>query len=271
MKLSVVQAAIGPMTLEENIEEIFTRLDDALDDRPDVIVLPEMWNTGFSPEDLAAERDYRAEELIDAMASFAKTHRIALIGGSLSLWEGERRLNRAFVFDKNGDILAHYDKAHLFPVGGEDECFAPGELPCRFNLESVESGLITCFDLRFPEWARLAVMGRAKILFVPMAWHYSRLEHMHLLARARAVENQCYVVCANCTKKDGYPAMGGGGSCIFSPTGEEILLLDQAPAHASVTLDLSAPDKAKEFFDLWAARRPDLYGELLREGDIPWN
>ncbi|MDD7363447.1 MAG: nitrilase-related carbon-nitrogen hydrolase [Peptoniphilus sp.] len=263
MKIAIVQAAIGPMTLDLNVEEIFTRLEEAVLDDPEVVVLPEMWNTGFSPADLKDSTDYRAEELKEAMATFAREHDVFLVAGSLAMTVRGARRNRAFVFDKEGKEIARYDKAHLFPVGGESELFASGEDACRFTLGEIPAGLITCYDLRFPEWARLAVMGNSKILFVPMAWHLSRLSHMHLFSRARAAENQCFVVSVNCTRREGYSAMGGGGSCIFGPGGEELLMMDQRPGHATVDLDLGRVEEEKAFFDLWRGRRAELYGDLV--------
>ena len=264
MRVSIIQAPIGPMLLEENRKTIFGAMEAALKDDPDVIVLPEMWNTGFYPEKFSAEDDYMAEALCRDLAAFAKAHTVNLVTGSLTLWDGDKRANRAFIYDREGALLGTYDKAHLFPMGAEKEFFAPGDKSLAYELDGVEAGIVTCFDLRLPEWVRLAVMGRAKILFVPMAWGLSRVPHMHLLARARAVENQCFVVAVNCTKLGDYPAMGGGGSCVYDPMGEEVLMTGTEACVHTVDLDLNKVEEAKAMFDLYKERRPEIYGNLVK-------
>lgn len=264
MRVSIIQAPIGPMLLEENRKAIFHACEAALKDDPDVIVLPEMWNTGFYPEKFSAEDDYMDEALCRDLAAFAKAHAVNLVAGSLTLWDGDKRANRAFVYDREGALLGTYDKAHLFPMGAEKEFFAPGDKNLAFELDGAGAGIVTCFDLRMLEWVRLAVMGRAKILFVPMAWGLSRVPHMHLLARARAVENQCFVVAVNCTKLGDYPAMGGGGSCVYDPMGEEVLMTGTEACVHTVNLDLNKVEEAKAMFDLYKERRPEIYGGLVK-------
>lgn len=264
MRVSIVQAPIGPMLIAENRKTIFHAMESALKDDPDVIVLPEMWNTGFYPDQFSADDDYMEAALCRDLSAFAAAHAVNLVAGSLTLWDKGRRANRAFIYDRNGALLGTYDKAHLFPMGAEKEFFSPGEKNLAFELDGVGAGIVTCFDLRMLEWVRLAVMGRAKILFVPMAWGLSRIPHMHLLARARAVENQCFVVAVNCTKLADYHAMGGGGSCIYDPMGEEVLMTGTEACIHTVDLDLNKVDEAKAMFDLYKERRPEIYGGLVR-------
>lgn len=264
MRVSIVQAPIGPMLLEENRRTIFHAMETALKDTPDVIVLPEMWNTGFYPEEFSADDDYEEEALLRDLSAFAKDHAVNLVAGSLTVWDQAHRANRAFIYDRTGELLGTYDKAHLFPIGAEKEIFTPGEKNLTFELDGTGAGIVTCFDLRMLEWVRLAVMGRAKILFVPMAWGFSRVPHMHLFARARAVENQCFVVAVNCTKLGDYPAMGGGGSCIYDPMGEEVLMTGTEACIHTVDLDLGKIEEAKAMFDLYKERRPEIYGDLVK-------
>ena len=264
MRVTIVQAPIGPMLLEENRKTIFDAMETALKDKPDVIVLPEMWNTGFYPDRFSAEDDYMEEALCRDLSAFAKAHNVNLVAGSLTVWDEGKRANRAFIYDRAGKELGTYDKAHLFPMGAEKEFFTPGDKTLAFRLDGVDAGIVTCFDLRMLEWVRLAVMGRAKILFIPMAWGLSRVPHMHLFARARAVENQCYVVAVNCTKLGDYPAMGGGGSCIYDPMGEELLMTGTEACTHTVDLDLDKVEVAKAMFNLYKERRPEIYGDLVK-------
>ena len=264
MKVSIVQAGIGPMTLSENRKVIFDGMDEALSSNPDVIVLPEMWNSGFYPEKFTDHDDYKESELQQALSDFARSHNVNLVAGSITVREKVGRADRSFIYDREGHLLGTYDKAHLFPVGEEKNLFTPGDHNLSFALDGIDCGTVTCFELRMPEWVRLAVSGKAKVLFVPMAWGLSRVPHMHLFAQARAVENQCFVAAVNCTKMGDYHAMGGGGSCVYGPAGEEILMTGTEEAVKTVTLDLMRIEKEKSFFDLYHERRPELYKGLIQ-------
>ena len=264
MKVSIVQAGIGPMTLSENREVIFKGMEEALKSKPDIIVLPEMWNSGFFPEKFTDDDDYKEEELQEALSGFARHHQVNVVAGSMTVREKVGRANRSFIYDRKGALLGTYDKSHLFPVGEEKNFFTPGDHNLSFSLDGIDCGIVTCFELRMPEWVRLAVSGKAKILFVPAAWGLSRVPHLHLFAKARAVENQCFVVVVNCTKMGNYHAMGGGGSCIYGPAGEEILMTGTEEAVKTVDLDLERIEEEKAFFDLYRERRPELYEGLVQ-------
>lgn len=264
MKVSIVQAGIGPMTLSENREVIFNGMEEALKSKPDVIVLPEMWNSGFFPEKFTDDDDYKEEELQEALSRFARDHQVNLVAGSITVREKVGRANRSFIYDRKGALLGTYDKSHLFPVGEEKIFFTPGDHNLSFSLDGIDCGIVTCFELRMPEWVRLAVSGKAKILFVPAAWGLSRVPHLHLFAKARAVENQCFVVVVNCTKMGDYHAMGGGGSCIYGPGGEEILMTGTEEAVKTANLNLGRIEEEKAFFDLYHERRPELYEGLVQ-------
>ncbi|CAC9929033.1 hydrolase, carbon-nitrogen family [Aedoeadaptatus nemausensis] len=264
MKVPIVQAGIGPMTLSENREVIFKGMEEAMKSEPDIIVLPEMWNSGFFPEKFTDDDDYKEEELQEALSRFARHHQVNLVAGSMTVREKVGRANRSFIYDRKGALLGTYDKSHLFPVGEEKNFFTPGDHNLSFSLDGIDCGIVTCFELRMPEWVRLAVSGKAKILFVPAAWGLSRVPHLHLFAKARAVENQCFVVVVNCTKMGDYHAMGGGGSCIYGPAGEEILMTGTEEAVKTVNLNLEQIEEEKAFFDLYKERRPELYEGLVQ-------
>ena len=264
MKVSIVQAGIGPMTLSENRKVIFKGMEEAMKSEPDVIVLPEMWNSGFFPEKFTDDDDYKEEDLQEALSGFARHHQVNVVAGSITVREKVGRTNRSFIYDRKGALLGTYDKSHLFPVGEEKNFFTPGDHNLSFSLDGIDCGIVTCFELRMPEWVRLAVSGKAKILFVPAAWGLSRVPHLHLFAKARAVENQCFVVVVNCTKMGDYHAMGGGGSCIYGPGGEEILMTGTEEAVKTVNLNLERIEEEKAFFDLYKERRPELYEGLVQ-------
>ena len=207
----------------------------------DVVVLPEKWN-GIGD---AAFYHESAEPLdggdsVTAMSSWARTHGITLVGGSIvELREGrEKRSNTSVVFDSDGQIVATYRKIHLFDVevGGvvyrESESEEPGEEAVVVEVEDWKLGLSVCYDVRFPELYRILALEGAQLVTIPA--HFTTptgKDHWHVLLRARAIENQLYVAAAAQVGETlpGKPAYGR--SLIVDPWG---LVLAQAPDEETV-------------------------------------
>ena len=207
----------------------------------DVVVLPEKWNgIGDSAfyHDTAEPLD--GGESVAAMSQWARTHGITLVGGSIvELREGrEKRSNTSLVFDGGGDIVATYRKIHLFDVevGGvvyrESESEEPGDEAVVVEVEDWQLGLSVCYDVRFPELYRILALEGAQLVTVPA--HFTTptgKDHWHVLLRARAIENQLYVVAAaqvgeTLPRKPAY-----GRSLIVDPWG---VVLAQAPDEETV-------------------------------------
>ena len=207
----------------------------------DVVVLPEKWN-GIGD---AAFYHESAEPLdggdsVTAMSSWARTHGITLVGGSIvELREGrEKRSNTSVVFDSDGQIVATYRKIHLFDVevGGvvyrESESEEPGEEAVVVEVEDWKLGLSVCYDVRFPELYRILALEGAQLVTIPA--HFTTptgKDQWHVLLRARAIENQLYVAAAAQVGETlpGKPAYGR--SLIVDPWG---LVLAQAPDEETV-------------------------------------
>src|SRR5438067_7220397 len=169
----------------------------------DVVVLPEKWNAIGDAEVLhAAAETLEAGESVAAMAGWARTHGITLVGGSISeRREGRDKLsNTSVAFGPDGEVLGVYRKIHLFDVevGGyvyrESEAEEPGEEPVVVKGEGWPIGLTVCYDVRFPELYRILALEGAELASVPA--HFTTptgKDHWHVLLRARAIENQYYV------------------------------------------------------------------------------
>jgi deaminated glutathione amidase len=207
----------------------------------DVVVLPEKWNgigdAGFYHE---SAEPLEGGESVAAMSDWARTHGITLVGGSIvELREGhEKRSNTCIVFDPGGEVAAVYRKIHLFDVevGGvvyrESESEEPGDEAVVADVEDWKLGLSVCYDVRFPELYRILALEGAQIVTVPA--HFTTptgKDHWHVLLRARAIENQLYVVAAAQVGQTlpGKPAYGR--SLIVDPWG---LVLAQAPDEQTV-------------------------------------
>jgi deaminated glutathione amidase len=207
----------------------------------DVIVLPEKWNAiGNAQVYLENAEPIEGGESAAAMSDWARRHGVTLVGGSIAeRREGREKLsNTSLVFDPSGEIVALYRKIHLFDVevGGvvyhESEVEEPGEEPVVAELEDWKIGLSVCYDIRFPELYRILALEGAELVTVPA--HFTTptgKDHWHVLMRARAIENQLYVVAAAQIGETlpGKPAYGR--SLIADPWG---VVLAQAPDEQTV-------------------------------------
>lgn len=228
-----------------NIDRLQTLLDKAVAEQADVVVFPELWDVGFFPKNIAelAEEEENHSAL-EWMRQAAKTHRINVVGGSIAVKDGVNVFNRAYVFDREGRELARYDKTHLFSPGRETDYFTPGQETAAFELEGVPSGVIICYDMRFPELMRKQVLNGAKMMFVPAQWPHPRSGHWLTLARARAIENQVFVVAVNGCGKAG-ALQSCGHSVIYTPWGEEVVAAGEEEGVYTAELDLRLVDEAR--------------------------
>ena len=192
---------------DENLETTAGLVAQAAARGAEVVLLPEKWNArGTAEVNIANAEGLDSGRTVDAMRAWAREHRITLIGGSIcELREGQDKpSNTSLVFDPDGEISALYRKIHLFDVdvGGEvhreSDSAEPGDEPVLCDIRGWQVGLTVCYDLRFPELYRLLTVQGAEILTVPAAFtSYTGKDHWELLLRARAVENQCYVLAAD--------------------------------------------------------------------------
>jgi len=207
----------------------------------DLVVLPEKWNLiGGADDYRAAAEPLEGGTSLEAMSTWARSHGITLVGGSITeRRDGHEKLsNTCCVFDPDGSLAAVYRKIHLFDVevGGhvyrESEAEEPGTEPVVAHAEDWTLGLSVCYDVRFPELYRILALEGAELLTVPA--HFTTptgKDHWHVLLRARAIENQCYVAAAGQVGETlpGKPAYGR--SLIADPWG---IVLAQAPDEETV-------------------------------------
>lgn len=198
-KIVSIQADIKLSEVQTNQNNILKLLELAKKKHdPDIIILPETWNVGFFPEnvsDLADEANQ--SKCIQIITDWARENQVNVVAGSIALKENNDVRNRAFVINRNGEIVTFYDKIHLFSPGDEDNFFESGSKYTTFELDGITCGIIICYDLRFPELSRKLAIEGAQILFVPAEWPYPRLEHWKTLSQARAIENQMFVITCN--------------------------------------------------------------------------
>jgi predicted amidohydrolase len=197
----------------------------ASDNACDILTLPEMTLTGFSMNTATTAESPNGESE-QSFAKIAKQHKISILAGLVEKQDAGFA-NLALFFDSDGSILAKYAKTHLFPLSGEDECHIPGEGVSVFNFHGTRMSTTICYDLRFPELFR-PIASEISMIFVIANWPACRIDHWTTLLKARAIENQCFIVGANRTGVDPDGTLYSGHSAVFTPDGEKLepLLID---------------------------------------------
>ena len=195
MKVVMLQTNISWANPDENIRQAQQLMDEAPDG--DLYVLPEMWSTGFAtePEGIAAEEADNAA--LKWMLQTAKERQCAISGSLAVKAEDGSFRNRHYFIDGRAGKTYFYDKHHLFSYGGEHLAYTPGQAHTIVNYMGWRLLLLTCYDLRFPCWSRYADGLEYDAVICVANWPSSRQSAWQLLNRARAIENQCYMIGVN--------------------------------------------------------------------------
>ena len=231
MKVTIFQIDIAWASPDENVENVRRLFNE--NTGSDLYVLPEMWAPGFAttPHDIAENEDSIA---LSWMRETAVKHRCALSGSLLiQTASGEYRNRHYFV---TPECVSFYDKHHLFTYGHEDEFIKPGNDQVIVTWQGRRFLLLTCYDLRFPVWSRFGRAGEYDAIIVVANWPESRQQAWRVLTRARAIENQCYLIAANRVGDDQF-CHYRGGSLIANTKGNTIVEADGNYACA-LTADL---------------------------------
>ena len=259
MKISCVQMNMKLGAPGENFLTAEKLIRKAAEENPDVIVLPEMWNVGFFPREALREMcDAECSEVKKRLGALARELGVNVVCGSVANLRGGKVYNTACVFDRGGKCVAQYDKVHLFTPMREQEFFTSGDSAGIFELCGVSCAVMICYDLRFPELSRTLALSGAEVLFVVSQWPKERMEHLRVLTAARAIENQCFVVCCNsCGEAE--ETKYGGGSAIIDPWGKVLASAGAEEEIISAACDISAVTEIRKRINVFSDRRPELY------------
>ena len=259
MKVACLQMDMLLAKPEENFSHATELVKRAMKDKPDVLVLPETWNTGFFPrENLQALCDRDGIQVKQVFGALAERNQVNIVAGSVSNVRGGKVYNTAMVFDRTGACIASYDKTHLFTPMGEDNYYTPGDRLCTFVLDGVKCGLIICYDVRFPELTRSLTLPGLDMLFVVSQWPKVRTFHLRSLTTARAIENQMFLVCCNSCGTAGQTVYGGN-SAIIDPWGETVALAGETEEILTADCDLQILTNIRGSIPVFRDRRPSLY------------
>ena len=267
MKIAICQTKTG-IDPEQNAHDLLRDIAIAASQGAVAIFTPEM--SGVLDRDRARSASILRREAEDivlaAMRTAAELHRVTLFIGSLAI-AGEhsdgRLVNRSFVIGSNGAIVARYDKLHLFDVAlasgeswRESNAYAGGDSAVVVNSIIGPVGLSVCYDLRFAALYNALSAAGAKVLAVPAAFTVpTGRAHWHVLLRARAIENACYVIAA---AQSGHHADGRdtfGHSLVIDPWGRVMLDMGDSTGIGYADIDLAEVDKARAQVPVLAHRR----------------
>ena len=259
MKVVCLQMNMKLGGVHENFSHAEELINEAAAGKPDVIVLPETWNTGFFPKDgLIAQCCNDGEEVKLRIGGLAKKHSVNIVAGSVSNCRDGKIYNTALVFDRSGECIASYDKIHLFTPMGENDYYTGGDHLCTFTLDGVKCGIIICYDIRFPELVRRSSLSGIEVLFVVSQWPKARISHLKMLTAARAIENQMFVVCCNSCGTAGQTVYGGN-SAVIDPLGNALAAAGDSEETIKADCDMTVITQIRGSIPVFRDRRPELY------------
>ena len=245
-------------------------IDEAAGLGAQMVGLPEMFNFLADDAEMASGAEALDGPTAQLLSSKARQHGIYLHGGSIpTLIEGSERVyNTTLVFDPQGETIARYNKIHLFDIHIEGQSgykesarVAPGDAMVTFETEHAQMGLTICYDIRFPELYRALTLAGARVIFHPAAFTlYTGKDHWETLIRARAIENQIYMVSPAQIGSHGSGKQCFGSTMIVDPWGT---VLARAPERESVVIaevDDEAQGKIRAQLPALQHRRPEAYG-----------
>ena len=229
MKVTILQLNSVWGNPDENIKKVEHLMAGVPDS--DLYVLPEMWSTGFATEPFGIAEDVNDCKSLSWMKKIANEHHCAICG-SLAISQDGTFKNRHYFVNGRTGIVSYYDKHHLFRYGHEDRYFEPGENHTIVGYMGFRILLLTCYDLRFPVWSRYAEGLQYDIIICVANWPESRQNAWQILTKARAIENQAFVIACNRVGDDKYCHYRGQSS-IISPIGKTLVC---CPANEETTV-----------------------------------
>ncbi|GAK11054.1 carbon-nitrogen family hydrolase [Geomicrobium sp. JCM 19039] len=227
---------------------------------PDVVVLPEMWTTGYALEQLEDIAEQEGGVTESFLMEQAKTHNVMIVAGSMAVKTADGIVNRSLVYDHTGTCVHRYDKIHLVPMLNEPDYLVRGqEKPTVFPVSSSRAGVLICYDLRFPELFRSLALQGAEVIFVVGEWPAARRDHWDTLLKARAIENQCYIVACDAVGSHN-DVDYSGNSLVYSPWGNLIVRASPVDEETVVAdLDFSEVQQFRKAVPNLTNRVPSLY------------
>lgn len=268
MRVAAVQLT-STSDKEANLDAAARLIDEAAAAGAQLVVLPELFNLLGTRDELIAGAEALDGPTTSWALDRAREHDLWLVAGSISERRGSGRLaNTSCLCSPAGELVATYRKVHLFDndVPGaalrESDTFAPGDRLVTSDAPPVPVGMATCFDLRFPEQFRALALAGARVVVLPSAFTATTgAAHWEVLVRARAIEDQVFVIAADQVGSSSPTLRWHGHSMIVDPWGVVLAeAIDPAAGVIVADLDLARQDEVRSQLPTLAARRPEVYG-----------
>jgi omega-amidase len=256
VNLAAVQMDIAWHGREANFEKARRMAEKAREGGADILVLPEMFATGFS-----MDTSVTAEPLDGPTPSFLRSLALdsgmTVAGGFVLADEGKGPRNVSLAVDPQGRDLALYAKIHQIPILDEHLHYEPGTKACTFTVKGLQTACLICYDLRFPELFR-HLADECGLILVIASWPAARQTHWDVLLRARAIENQCFVAGVNRVGQGGGNSFTGG-SAIFDPLGTILAHAGKEETLLTASIDPNQVEEVRAAMPFLKDRKPHLF------------
>ncbi len=264
--LSLAQMDIAVGDPSTNVHRAHALVAEAARRGSHLILLPELWNTGYALDQATALAAPLGEGIFALVSKWAREHDIWISGSVLERSQGGFA-NTAVLVSPTGDFVGVYRKIHLFGLMDEDRYLQPGDTAAVWDWPWGKVALAVCYDLRFPELFRHYALLGATFVLLPAEWPASRAHHWRTLVQARAIENQYFVAACNrvgTSKGETF----GGHSMVVSPWGKILVEGGDQEVLLTVTVDLEQTTAARQRIPVLRDRRPETYTALSSTAEV---
>ncbi len=247
-------------------EKTAVMVHEAAENGAQIVVLPEMFETPYTPRYFREAARSGHGETLKAMSAWARDNAVLLVGGSIPELEDGRLYNSCFIFDEEGRQIARHRKMHLFEINvpgmrfSEREDFDDGSQITTFETRYGTMGAAICFDVRFPELFRAMAVRGAKVIFLPAQFNMTTgPAHWEMTLRSRAVDNEVFLVAASAARFEGFDYTCWGHSLVADPFGSVLAEADETEQILYADIDLARVDEVRAQLPTFLHLRRDVY------------
>jgi omega-amidase len=258
MQIALAQFDVKSGDTNSNLSTASEYVRLAAERRAQIVVLPELWSSGYDLERCQMHAQASREKVLPALINLARRHDLHILGSVLEANARHEVFNSAVLLGPGAGRPRIYRKIHLFSPMQEDQFLTPGSTTPIFRLPFGTIALAICYDLRFPELFRKYALKGAQLVIICAQWPAPRLEHWRTLVRARAIENQCFVAACNRTGSSQGTEFGGH-SMIVDPWGEVLQEGTGEAALITADIDFRAVNQSRSRIPSLNDRRPAVY------------
>lgn len=263
LTISLAQLKFQFAAVEANFERVEKWVNDAAGRGSDLVLLPELWASGYDLENWAQYASPLGEGSFKRVSTLARNYQIS-IGCSLLEEKDGHAYNTFVLYGPVGETWGVYRKIHRFRLLQEEKWLKSGDRLVLAQTPWGRVGLSICYDLRFPEMFRPYFEAGARLILIVAEWPDRRVSHWTKLLQARAIENQAFFAGVN---KVGY-SQGvklGGGSAVVDPWGVPLVEGNDEEGLLTAEIDLLEADKARHYIPVLQDRQPDLYAKRIKD------